>query len=440
MFERLCDPAGDGAHLGLAHAAGGKSWGADADAAGLHGRVGVVGDGVFINGDACLAEGVFGFGAQDAFLEDIEEQEVGVGAAGDDAVALGRDGFSEDFRVGDDLPGVGGEVGLEGFLEGYGFGGDYVHQRAALLAGEDAAIYTGGELLLAEDQAAAGAAQGLVGGGGDDVGVGDGRGVGVACDEAREVGHVDHEVRPGFVRDGAHAGKVELARVGAAAAYDDLGFFAQGDGFELVVVDGFGVAADLVADDAIELAGEVELVAVGEMAPVGEVEAQDAVAGGEEGHVGGGVGLGAGMGLDVGMIGPEELPGSITGEVFDDVGELAAAVVALAGIAFGVFVGEDGACGFEDGAADEVFRGDHLEAVVLTFDFVLDLQGDLGVAGGQRGVQVDGHELILCQDFAVSFQVRLHPPGSAHALLQGTYSGRLRFTLSGMNSKVPEGY
>ena len=37
--------------------------------------------------------------------------------------------------------------------------------------------------------------------------------------------------------------------------------------------------ADLVAGDFIKLAGEIELVAMGEMAAVGEIEAQDGVAG-----------------------------------------------------------------------------------------------------------------------------------------------------------------
>ncbi len=68
-------------------------------------------------------------------------------------------------------------------------------------------------------------------------------------------------------------GEVELAWIGAATTYDHLWLLAQRCGFEFVVVNGFGVFTDLVADDAIEFAGEVELVAVGEMAAVGEVEA-----------------------------------------------------------------------------------------------------------------------------------------------------------------------
>jgi hypothetical protein len=70
---------------------------------------------------------------------------------------------------------------------------------------------------------------------------------------------------------------------------------------------------------------------------------------------------------------PKSCFGAVAGQVLDDVGELAAAVVALAGIAFGVLVGEDGARGLEHGAADEVLRGDHLQAFVLAENFVLNL-------------------------------------------------------------------
>ena len=117
-------------------------------------------------------------------------------------------------------------------------------------------------------------------------------------------------------------GKVEGARVGAAAADDELGLLALGGRFELVVVDDFGVAAHAVGGDAIELAGEVELVAVGEVAAVGEVEAEDGVAGLQDRHVGGGVGLRAGVGLHVGVLGAEDLPGAIAGEVLDHIGDI----------------------------------------------------------------------------------------------------------------------
>ena len=143
-------------------------------------------------------------------------------------------------------------------------------------------------------------------------------------------------------------------------------------------------------------------MAVGEVAAVGEVEAEDGVAGGEQGHEGGGVGLRAGVGLDVGVLGAEELLGAIAGEGLDDVGEFTAAVVALAGVALGVLIGEDGAGGFQYSARDEVLRGDHLEAFVLAEHFVFDLLGDLRIGGGEGRVEVDGHtdDFMLASGFA----------------------------------------
>ena len=60
--------------------------------------------------------------------------------------------------------------------------------------------------------------------------------------------------------------------------------------------------------------------------------------------------LRAGMGLDVGEGAIEQALGAIDGQLLDDVDILAAAVIALARIAFGIFVGEQRARGFEHGA------------------------------------------------------------------------------------------
>ena len=85
----------------------------------------------------------------------------------------------------------------------------------------------------------------------------------------------------------------------------------------------------------------------------------------QHGGVGGLVGLRAGVRLHVGVLGAEELLGAVARQVLHDVGELAAAVVALAGIAFGVLVGEDAAGGFEHRFGGEVLAGDQLELGVL---------------------------------------------------------------------------
>ena len=120
---------------------------------------------------------------------------------------------------------------------------------------------------------------------------------------------------------------------------------------DLVVVDPFVGLTHAVADDLVPFAGEVEGHAVGEMAAVGEVHREDGVAVLQGGEVDSHVRLGPRVRLHVGRKfaprpwrergwrrGGEQFQQAFDGEPFGDIDELAAAVVALAGIALGVFV------------------------------------------------------------------------------------------------------
>ena len=69
--------------------------------------------------------------------------------------------------------------------------------------------------------------------------------------------------------------------------------------------------------------------------------------------------------------------------VLGDVDELAAAIVALARIALGIFVGQDRALRLEHGAADDVLRRDQLDLVALAAELVGDRAGDLGIGLGE---------------------------------------------------------
>ena len=216
-----------------------------------------------------------------------------------------------------------------------------------------------------------------------------------AGDEAGYVGHVKDVVGTDFVGDLAHAGEVPEAGIGAATTDDGLGLFAKGDSFKFVVVDEFGVLTDLVEGGAIELAAEAEAVSVGEVAAVGEVETEDSVAGLQDRGIGGSVGLGAGVRLNVDVVATEDLLGAIPGEVLNDVGVLTAAIVATAGVAFGIFVGEDGTGRLENCFRDKVLAGDHLEALVLAEGFVVKSGGDVGVGLGEGERHAVSHTGIL---------------------------------------------
>ena len=114
---------------------------------------------------------------------------------------------------------------------------DHVLERAALLAGEHGRVDLLRVLLAAQDHAAAAAADRLVDRRRDDVGVRHRARVQAGGDEAREVGHVDHQQRADLVGDLAEAREVELARVGRPAGDDQLRLALARDPRDLVHVD-----------------------------------------------------------------------------------------------------------------------------------------------------------------------------------------------------------
>ena len=61
------------------------------------------------------------------------------------------------------------------------------------------------------------------------------------------------------------------------------------------------------------------------------------------------------MRLHIRVVGAEQFFGAIDCSLLDNISPLTAAIVTFAGIAFGVFVGEDRAHGFKHGLADEIF-------------------------------------------------------------------------------------
>jgi hypothetical protein len=95
------------------------------------------------------------------------------------------------------------------------------------------------------------------------------------------------------------------------------------------------------------------------------------------------------------MLGAKELFGTVARQVLHYVGILASAVIALAGIAFGILIGEDRAGRFQHGLAHKVFRGDQLQTFVLTALFIFDSLRDLRVGFRQRTFQrIVSHDLV----------------------------------------------
>ena len=125
---------------------------------------------------------------------------------------------------------------------------------------------------------------------------------------------------------------------------------------DLRVVDLAGRRIEAVLHGLEDLAGEIDLGAVREMAAVIEAHAENRVARIDQREIGRGVGLRAGVRLHVGVVGTEQLLGAIDRQLLGDVDVFATAVIALARIAFGVLVGQHRCPGLPARAGWRSFR------------------------------------------------------------------------------------
>ena len=313
-----------------------------------------------------------------------------VGAAGNDVDATFNKGPGHGPGIRHHLLLIGHELGARGLLEADRLGRNHVHQRPALAARE----YRGLEFLFQrlvgarQDDAAAGAAQGLVGGRGDHVRVRHRVGVDPRRHQASHVGHVHQQVGAHFVGNSAEARPVHDPGIGGEAGHDHLRLVLQRQRFHLVIVDLASIRFQTKLNGVVHLAGKIRLGTVSQVAAICQAHAQHGVAGVAQGQVDRRVGLGTGVGLDVGVVGAEQGLGAINRQLLGLVNELTAAVVALARVAFRILVGQHRALGLHDPGAGVVLRCDKLDMFFLATLFFLDRREDLVVEA------CNGHALV----------------------------------------------
>ena len=160
---------------------------------------------------------------------------------------------------------------------------EVVHNLVALLVRAPHA-------LAEEDHGTSRSTQTLVGSGRHDVRVFERRGNNATGDQARNVCHVAEQVAADLVRNALEALVVDQSAVCTGSCDDDLRPVQHSQLFQLVVVDQTGLLVkpvwerlEVFADSADLLVGE--LVAVGQVATVGQVEAHDSVVCVEKGGV-----------------------------------------------------------------------------------------------------------------------------------------------------------
>jgi hypothetical protein len=167
------------------------------------------------------------------------------------------------------------------------------------------------------------------------------------------------------------------------------GLCSRARDFDLGVVDLAGGRVEPVLHRVVELAGEVGLGAVGQMAAVGQAHAQHRIARLTQGHEHRRVGLGARVRLHIGIVGAEQLLARSMAKALGDVHVLAAAVVALGRIALGVLVGQHRALRLHHARARIVLGGDQLDVLLLPTLLVANGLSEFVVVSGDLHVGVE---------------------------------------------------
>ncbi len=131
-----------------------------------------------------------------------------VGAARDDVEAALDERRGKRLRIVGDGARIDLELGLQRLAQHHGFRRDDMHQRPALQPREHRAVDLLADILVvAEDHAAARAAQRLMRCGGDDMRMRQRARMDAAGDEPGEMRHIDHEIGADGLRDLAEAAK-----------------------------------------------------------------------------------------------------------------------------------------------------------------------------------------------------------------------------------------
>lgn len=405
------DVVGNLGEVLLAETTRGHGGGTNTDTHGGEGRL-VTRGGVLVAGNVDLLEDGLDTGTVQSEGLQVEQNHVVVGTTGDEGVAELLEGDLERLSVLDDLLLVLLElVGLS-LLEGNSQSGDGVVVGTTLVTREDgevdgtlkvvedllAGLSVGlADALAEEDHGTTGATERLVGGGGNDIGVGEGRGVDTGGDETRDVGHVHHQVAANLVGDLTHALVVDLAAVGRGTGDEDLRAVHESVLLELVVVDQAGLNVDTVREglevgrDGRDPSGWISmlkfthewridllllgsLVAVGQVTTVRKVKTHQPVVRPHDGLVDLEIGRAAGQALDVDApllrVETEGLESAPLAGELNLVDVLVATVVAGTRVALRVLVGHGRAKGIEDGAGGNILGGDEEDGLALALDLL----------------------------------------------------------------------
>ena len=186
------------------------------------------------------------------------------------------------------------------------------------------------------------------------------------------VRHIDHQVSAVAMCDLGHFLEVDGTRIRGCTCNDQLRAMLLDSLLKFSIVDE-AILVYAVGNKVVVLAGLVDRRAVAQVTALRQIHTHNGVAQIEQSEVNRKVGLCTGVRLNIRILCTEQLTCALDCDALYLVNKFTAAVVALAGQALGVLVGEDAAHGGHDGGRDDVLAGDELD--------IFPLAGQLTVHG-----------------------------------------------------------
>ena len=302
-----------------------------------------------------------------------------VGAAGDDPKACILQLSSKNLSILDDLGLILFELGLKRFIEAGCLCSDGMHERTALSTRENTLVDSLGIFFLAEDEAAAGAAKGLMSGAGYNICVFYGVHMKTGCNKAGDMSHIYHEDSADFMCDISDDIEANSSGICACTGNDELRLAFICNAAELIIIYLLILLAYAVRNDIEILTAHIDGAAVGKMTAVAEVHAENCITGVEQRKVYGQVCLCAGMRLNICMLCTEELLNAFTSEVLNLINAFASAVVALSGITFCILVCKVAAHSCHNSLTHKVLRSNKLEVAALAGKLLFHIAAKFGV-------------------------------------------------------------
>ena len=260
-----------------------------------------------------------------------------------------------------------------------------MHKRTTLKAGEHGRIdLLTKRLVIREDDTATPGPKGLVRGRGHHMRVWHRVRVNTCRNKTRDMGHVDHQIGTDLIRNFAELGKIESPRIGRSAGQNDLWLTRLGLRAERVEIDQMGRFINAILFGIEPFARQVRGCTVGQVTTRGKRHAKNGIAGLQQRQEHGLVRLRAGMRLHINECGTKQLFCAFDRKRLDNIGIFTTAIIAATGIALGIFVRQNRSLCLQHRCADDVFRGDHLDLVLLTDKLVTDCSGKIRVGIGKR--------------------------------------------------------